>query len=76
MREVIRKEVELVKTDRSTILLGFEVGSAKLDDGRKLSITASGKIVRFTLYNTETQKCIVEYDLDLTPLAKAVVDTR
>jgi hypothetical protein len=55
-----------------TILLGFEIGSATLDDGRKLSITGSGRKLRFEVFNTESRKMIKQYDLDLTPIASEV----
>ncbi len=73
MQDTIRLEVEVTETERATILLGFLIGSADLDDGRKLEITASGKIVRFQVWNKETMKIIKEYDLDLSPIAAAVL---
>lgn len=74
MTDTIRLEIELEdQADKPpTILLGFEIGSAKLDDGRKLSITGSGKTLRFQVHNLETGKMIKQYDLDLTPIAAAV----
>ena len=75
MTDIIRMEIELEDQSEKppTILLGFEIGSADLDDGRKLSITASGKTMRFTVINKETGKCIKKYDLNLTPIAAEVV---
>lgn len=69
--DTIRLEVELTESPRNTILLGYEIGSAELDPGRKLTVTGSGKIVRFEVY-AEGKK-IKSYDLDLTPIAAEVV---
>ena len=70
-KDVIRMEIELHETEGNTILLGYEIGSAQLDHGRKLSITGSGKILRFTVYaeNAPTK----QYDLDLLKIAAEVV---
>ena len=71
-RDIITMEVKLEDSMYPpTILLGFEIGSAQLDEGRKLSITGSGKTIRFQVY--AEGKLIKQYDLDLTPIAAEVV---
>lgn len=74
MTDTIRLEIELEDQAHKppTILLGSEIGSATLDDGRRLSITGSGKTLRFEVHNTVSGKMIKQYDLDLTPIAAAV----
>lgn len=66
-------EVELTQSDPHTILLGYQIGSAQLDDGRELKIIGSGKTIEFRVVNKETGKMIKSYDLDLMPIAVAVV---
>lgn len=75
MADTFKVEVELTDVmDEQTILLGYSIGSAELDEGRKLDIIGSGKTVRFTVIDKETGKRVKEYDLNLMPIAVAVVD--
>ncbi len=69
----ISRRVELVEAPGNTILLGPEIGAAALDNGRRLSIVGSGKTLRFILI--QNGKNSKQYDLDLTPLAQAVVES-
>lgn len=72
MADEFSMEVKLVESPRNMILLGFEIGHGKIDEGREMRIAGSGKTVRFTVYNSENGKRIKEYDLDLTPIAGEV----
>jgi hypothetical protein len=71
--DTIHMEIEMHESPKNTILLGYEIGHGQIDEGREIRIAGSGKTVRFTVYNRETGKRIKEYDLDLTPLAAAVI---
>jgi hypothetical protein len=64
-------KVDIVETDRSTIMLGFLIGSARVDEDTDIDITGSGRTVRFRCKHKGVMR---EFDLDLTDLAKAVVD--
>lgn len=72
--EIKRLEIELKESPGNTILLGPVIGTADIDEGRRIEIAGSGKTLRFTLFNTETKRKIREFDLDLTPIAAAVVN--
>lgn len=74
MSDTIRMEIELEDQAGKppTILLGFEIGRAKIDDGRMLTISGSGRKLRFEVFN-DAQKMIKQYDLDLTPIAAEVI---
>jgi hypothetical protein len=74
MADTIRMEIKLVDSmEPPTIILGYEIGHADIDDGRRLEIIGSGKLLRFTVVNRETNKRIKQYDLDLTKIASKVV---
>jgi len=71
MADVIRMEIELHETEGNDIILGYEIASAQIDPGRRLSIVGSGKILRFTVWATGTKR--KEYDLDLQKIAAEIV---
>lgn len=71
--DTIRMEIELTESPSNTILLGPVLATAAIDDGRRLEIIGSGKLMRLALYNIETGKRIKSYDLDIEPIAAAVV---
>jgi hypothetical protein len=49
-----------------SIVLGYNIGSAKLPHGRKMNVIAAGKTVRFTIDGIDGY-----VDIDLSEIARA-----
>jgi len=61
-------EVELNETDRSTILLGYTLGSARLEDGSEVIVIGSGNTIEFRVSGAGR-----DFRFNLNELAAAAV---